>query len=60
MQLLCVDVSKSGGLGVCSAEDGKLWVWDTDTGETRVRMYAEFIGCISRANKIILSTYSET
>ena len=36
VQLLCVDVSGSGGLGVCSAEDGKLWVWDADTGETRV------------------------
>ena len=36
MQLLCADVSESGGLGVCSAEDGRLWVWDPDDGETRV------------------------
>lgn len=36
MQLLCADVSPSGGLGVCSSEDGKLWVWETDTGEARV------------------------
>ena len=32
-----MDVSSSGGLGVSSSEDGKLWVWDADTGETRVR-----------------------
>lgn len=34
-QLLCADVSQSGGLGVCSSENGKLWVWETDTGEAR-------------------------
>ena len=36
LQLLCADVSVSGGLGVASSEDGKLWVWDADSGETRV------------------------
>ena len=35
-QLLCGDVSGSGELGVCSSEDGRLWVWDADDGETRV------------------------
>jgi len=35
-QLLSMDVSGSGALGVCSSEDGRLWVWDADTGETRV------------------------
>lgn len=34
-KLLCMDVSSGGGLGVSSSEDGKLWVWDADTGETR-------------------------
>jgi hypothetical protein len=38
MQLLCGDVSESGGLGVCSAEDGSLWVWDPVDGEIRVRV----------------------
>ena len=36
LQLLYADVSVSGGLGVASSEDGKLWVWDADSGETRV------------------------
>lgn len=36
MQLLCADISPSGGLGVCSSEDGKLWVWEADSGEARV------------------------
>lgn len=31
-----MDISQSGGLGVCSSEDGELWVWETDTGESRV------------------------
>ena len=31
-ELLCADVSESGGLGVCSSENGKLWVWETDIG----------------------------
>lgn len=31
-----MDVSPSGGLGVCSASDGKMWIWDTANGETRV------------------------
>ena len=36
LQLLCMNVSASGGLGVCSSDEGKLWVWDTDNGNTRV------------------------
>ena len=43
VQLLCGDVSESGGLGVCSSEDGRLWVWDPDDGETRV--------CVQRRSK---------
>ena len=31
-----MDISGSGALGVCSSDDGRLWVWDADTGETRV------------------------
>lgn len=31
-----MDVSPSGGLGICSAGDGKMWIWDTANGETRV------------------------
>ena len=58
MQLLCADVSQSGGLGVTSSEDGKLWVWDTDTGEARVRassacMY-ESVGGLSSVVCILL------
>jgi proteasomal ATPase-associated factor 1 len=30
-----MDISGSGGLGVCSSEDGKAWVWDPDNGQTR-------------------------
>ena len=36
LQLLCMNVSPIGGLGVCSSVEGKLWVWDTDNGNTRV------------------------
>lgn len=36
VQLLSGDVLPSGGLGVCCSEEGQLWVWDTDTGKTRV------------------------
>ncbi|XP_065888941.1 proteasomal ATPase-associated factor 1-like isoform X2 [Dysidea avara] len=31
----CMDISSSGALGVCSAGDGNMWIWDTSTGETR-------------------------
>ena len=31
-----MDISPSGGLGVCSAGDGKMWIWDTANGEIRV------------------------
>ena len=31
-----MDISASGGLGVCASENGKTWVWDPDDGETRV------------------------
>ena len=33
-----MDVSGSGELGVSSSEEGKLWVWETDTSESRVCM----------------------
>ena len=39
LQILCTDISLSDGLGVCSSQGGDLWIWDTDTGETRVRYY---------------------
>ena len=35
-QLCDMDLSPSGGLGMASSVDGKVWVWDTDTGEKRV------------------------
>ena len=35
-QLLDMDISPSGALGVCASESGKLWIWDADTGEIRV------------------------
>ena len=31
-----MDISPSGGLGVCSSGNGKMWIWDTSNGETRV------------------------
>ena len=34
-----MDISPSGGLGVCSAGNGKMWIWDTANGETRVSKY---------------------
>lgn len=34
-KLLDMDVSPSGALGVCAAANGRLWIWDTDTGENR-------------------------
>ena len=46
VQLISMDVSSSGGLGVCSSEDGRLWVWDADTGETRVRICTRYIYAI--------------
>ena len=39
VQLLRGDISESGGLGVSWSEDGSLWVWDPDDGETRVGDY---------------------
>ena len=36
LQLLDMDVSPSGALGVCASDNGRLWIWDTDTGENRV------------------------
>ena len=36
LQLCDMDLSSSGGLGMASSVDGKVWVWDTDTGEKRV------------------------
>ena len=39
-----MDISPSGGLGVSSSVDGKLWIWDTDTGETRVSGCGYFLG----------------
>lgn len=36
LQLCDMDLSHSGGLGMVSSVDGKVWVWDTDTGEKRV------------------------
>ena len=39
-----MDVSPSGGLGVSSSVDGNLWIWDTDTGETRVSGCGLFLG----------------
>lgn len=38
IQIHCMDISPSGGLGICSAGDGKMWIWDTDNGETRVNV----------------------
>ena len=35
-QLCSMDLSPSGGLGIVSSVDGKVWVWDTGTGEKRV------------------------
>ena len=34
-----MDVSGSGGLGVCASENGKVWVWDPDSGETLVHTH---------------------
>lgn len=34
-KILCTDISLSDGLGVSSSQGGDLWIWDTDTGETR-------------------------
>ena len=31
-----MDIAPSGELGVSSSEEGKLWVWEADTGEPRV------------------------
>ena len=46
LQLSCMDISGSGGLGVCASENGKLWVWDSDTGETRVCVHSCTCTCI--------------
>ena len=46
VQLLCGDISESGGLGVCWSEDGSLWVWDPDDGETRIGDYMYIHMCI--------------
>jgi proteasomal ATPase-associated factor 1 len=34
-KLTGMDISGSGGLGICVSENGKAWVWDPDNGETR-------------------------
>ena len=59
LQLLCGDVSESGGLGVCSAEDGSLWVWDPANGETRVGAYTCIIvHCVLYSQQIFAGKIS--
>lgn len=34
-KLLDMDISPSGALGVCASDNGRLWLWDTNTGENK-------------------------
>ena len=53
MQIHCMDISPSGGLGVCSSDNGKMWIWDTSNGETRVSVLRSLI------SGLVYSTFAE-
>lgn len=54
LQISCMDISSGGELGVCSSSDGQLWIWEVDTGVTRVLLVSSnsifpFVACFRRS-----------